>query len=75
MSGLYNYQERNRLLKDSSYVLIAENAGLRNGYAIFKLDPLYLAGSDGAVTERAAKDHKARIISERETSGFQTVDA
>jgi hypothetical protein len=74
VNGLYNYRERNRLLKDPRYVLIAENAGLRDGYAIFKLDPLFLAGSDGAVTEPAAKDHKPRIDSERETRGFQTVD-
>jgi hypothetical protein len=47
---LYNYRQRDRLIQDSRYVLIAENAGLRNGYAIFKIDSAYLAGGDGTTS-------------------------
>jgi predicted O-methyltransferase YrrM len=75
INRLYNYRQRDRLIKDSRYVLIAENAGLRNGYAIFKIDSPYLGGGDGALIDSAAKGDKVGIDSGRETSGFQTVDA
>jgi hypothetical protein len=33
---IYNFHNRERLLNDPDYVLVANNPGLRNGYAIFR---------------------------------------
>jgi hypothetical protein len=38
INAFCNYENHGRLLTDPEYVLVAQNPGLRNGYAIFKLD-------------------------------------
>lgn len=36
INDFQNYKNHNRMLRDTNYVLVAQNPGLRNGYAIFK---------------------------------------
>jgi hypothetical protein len=40
INSLYNYENCGRLLRDPRYIIVAQNPGLRNGYAIFKMNVL-----------------------------------
>jgi hypothetical protein len=51
-----SYEIRDRLLRDCDYVLIAENARLRNGYAIFERCRKKFAEGKGCEMERPGSD-------------------